>query len=100
MTVEVGECEDAYKNPKCPYVTVINRTNDSIAQTKLDVSVVCSNIGDLQSDVTLLKKALLGDDLQGGMISRVGQLWLVHKVELFVVSTVIIALVARSFNVI
>jgi hypothetical protein len=98
--IEVEECEDAYENPKCPYVTVINRTNESIAQTKTEVSVVCSNVTDLQSDMVLIKKALLGDDLQGGMISRVSQLWLAHKAELFLMSVVITALVAHAFNLV
>ncbi len=48
--LEVEECPDAYQNPKCPYVTMINQHS---------------------SDIHQIKNALVGEDLQGGLVSDV-----------------------------
>jgi hypothetical protein len=93
------ECEDAYQNPKCPYVTVINRTNESIVATNRDVIRMQEDIGTLREDLAEIKAALLGDDLQGGLIAKVSQLWNAHKVELFLVGLIVTAFVYYIFSV-
>lgn len=50
---EAEECKDAYQNPKCPYVTMINQHS---------------------SDIHQIKNALVGDDLQSGLVAEVQQL--------------------------
>ena len=47
---EPEECECAYQNPKCPYVTMINQHS---------------------SDIHQIKNALIGKDLQGGLVADV-----------------------------
>ncbi len=47
---EAEECQDSYQNPKCPYVTMINQHS---------------------SDIHQIKSALVGDDLQGGLVADV-----------------------------
>jgi len=48
--LEAEECSDAYQNPKCPYVTMINQHS---------------------SDIHQIKNALIGKDLQGGLVADV-----------------------------
>lgn len=44
------ECEDADSNPRCPYLAVINECQESIGR---------------------IEKALIGEDLQGGLVAKV-----------------------------
>lgn len=48
--LEPEECPDAYQNPKCPYVTMINQHS---------------------SDIHQIKNALIGEDLQDGLVADV-----------------------------
>ena len=47
---EAEECPDAYQNPKCPYVTMINQHSNDIHQ---------------------IKNALIGEDMQDGLVADV-----------------------------
>ena len=46
----MAECEDANKNPVCPYITTIKQSSQDIQQ---------------------IKTALIGEDLQSGMVSKI-----------------------------
>ena len=83
-TSKIDECEDAYVNPRCPYVTVINQSTVQIQ--------------DLQENVATIKKALIGDDMQGGLINKMNQLWLTHKAEIVIVTLILGVVVARLFG--
>ena len=50
QNLEAEECPDAYQNPKCPYVTMINQHS---------------------SDIHQIKNALIGEDLQDGLVADV-----------------------------
>ncbi len=47
------ECEDANSNPRCPYITEIHQS---------------------QEDMRIVKTALVGEDLQGGLVKRVSDI--------------------------
>lgn len=66
------ECPDAYSNPKCPYLTQINQHT---------------------SDVTQIKNALIGPDLQGGLVSKVQKLENFMKVTVFISSAAVVAVI-------
>jgi hypothetical protein len=47
---EEEECEDANSNPKCPYIVQMKKQEE---------------------DIAIIKTALVGADLQGGLVKRV-----------------------------
>jgi len=63
MSGQVEECVDAYQNPKCPYVTQINQHSNDVAQ---------------------IKTALVGEDLQSGLVAKVQRLETFMKVAVFI----------------
>jgi hypothetical protein len=73
------ECEDAYVNPKCPYVTQINQHG---------------------SDVSQIKTALVGEDLQGGLVAKVQRLETFMKIAVFVSGAVAVAVVGIAVKMI
>jgi len=60
--IEEEECPSAYTNPLCPYVTVINRNTN---------------------DIKIMKKALVGDDMQGGIVAKVRTCEIATKILIF-----------------
>ncbi len=73
------ECKDAYINPKCPYVTQINQHGSDVAQ---------------------IKTALVGEDLQGGLVAKVQRLETFMKIAVFVSGAVAIAVVGIAVKLI
>jgi hypothetical protein len=73
------ECESAYENPKCPYVTQINQHSSDVAQ---------------------IKTALVGEDLQGGLVAKVQRLESFMKVAIFVSGAVAVAVVGLAVKLI
>jgi len=72
-------CENADKNPLCPYLTQINQINDHITSTSAAVaaSVSATNTAMLRinqqgDDISAIKKALIGGDMSkvGGIVKR------------------------------
>jgi hypothetical protein len=57
------KCENSDKNPLCPYLTDIRQ---------------------LQNDVKLMKVALVGEDLQGGLVEKVNRMEIAYKVLIFI----------------
>ena len=53
MPDEEEECPDADSNPRCPYVVQMKQST---------------------TDIAIIKTALVGDDFQGGLIKRVGDI--------------------------
>lgn len=49
-------CSNANKNPVCPYITDIHRQKSTLENHTKSLNVI--------------EKALIGDDLQGGMVKR------------------------------
>ena len=84
MTKE-KECENAYSNPNCPYISVINQSVDNIKQNT--------------SDIKVIKDALVGEDLRGGIVKDVAELksWMgtIKPVILSVLSAVITYICSR-----
>ena len=66
-------CPDANKNPVCPYVTSIHQ-----------------NI----SQVNRIEKALVGEDLQSGLVAKVHQLEVTQKILIALGSASLIGLVS------
>ena len=52
-------CPDANKNPVCPYITAIHQNT---------------------SQVSRIEKALVGEDLQSGLVAKVHQLEVTQKI--------------------
>ena len=61
-------CENATKNPTCPYVTMIHRQD---------------------ADIKQIKRALVGDNLQGGLVAEVQKFKLLWKATIFILSVTI-----------
>ena len=82
MSDEDKRCKKAFKNPVCPYLTQINQQS---------------------TDITQIKKALIGDDLQGGLVEQVSKLKLMYKILIFIggtcVATFIGIMIKVVFNV-
>ena len=77
MPSEKG-CENSDKNPMCPYLTKINQCANDIAQVKM---------------------ALIGEDMQSGLVSRVKELqaWtnIVKPIAISVVTAIIVGMVIK-----
>ena len=71
------ECNDAYSNPQCPYVSVIKQQG---------------------KDIDVIKKALIGDDMQGGLIAKINRLETTNKILIFLGSTSFIAILGIAIN--
>jgi hypothetical protein len=52
-------CSDAYKNPTCPYIADIHANTAKVSR---------------------IEKALVGDDLQSGLVAKVHQLEVTQKI--------------------
>jgi hypothetical protein len=68
-------CPDANKNPVCPYITSIHRNT---------------------SQVDRIEKALVGEDLQSGLVSKVQQLEITQKILIAIGSASLIGLVSLA----
>jgi len=77
MAVEEEDCENAYFNPKCPYVTQINQHS---------------------SDVTQIKTALVGEDLQGGLVAKVQQLETFMKIAVFISGAAVVTIIGVALK--
>ena len=73
------ECESAYINPKCPYVTMINQHSTDIHQ---------------------IKNALVGDDLQSGLVAKLQRLETFMKVSVFIAGASVVALIGLALKLI
>jgi hypothetical protein len=73
------DCSEAYKNPSCPYVTQINQHS---------------------SDVNQIKTALVGEDLQGGLVAKVQRLETFMKIAVFVSGAAAVAVVGVAIKII
>ena len=74
QTQQVGEvCPDANKNPTCPYITAIH-TNSA--------------------QVNRIENALVGEDLQSGLVAKVHQLEVTQKILIALGSTSLVGLVS------
>jgi len=73
-----ADCPDAYENPRCPYVTQINQHS---------------------CDVQQIKQALVGNDLQGGLVAKVQKLESFMKVAVFVSSAAVAATITLLVKV-
>jgi len=71
------ECNDAYSNPKCPYVSVIKQQG---------------------KDIDVILKALIGDDMQGGLIAKINKLETANKILIFLGSTSFIAILGIAIK--
>lgn len=80
------ECAEAYSNPNCPYVTQIN----SNAQ---NIFAMCRDIKEIKQRVGKIETALIGDDMQGGLIKSVHRNVLINKAILAITSMLIAAVV-------
>ena len=71
---EAGKvCPDANKNPVCPYITAIHQNT---------------------SQVNRIEKALVGEDLQSGLVAKVHQLEVTQKILIALGSTSLVGLVS------
>lgn len=70
---KIEECVNADSNPICLYLTQINQQSLDIAQ---------------------IKKALIGDDLQGGLVEQVSKLKLMYKILIFIGGTCVASFIA------
>ena len=75
------KCEKANSNPSCPYLTQINQINDHITSTSAAVAAVASatntammRINQQGDDLEKIKKALIGDDMQSGIVKKLADL--------------------------
>ena len=68
-------CPDANKNPVCPYITAIH-TNTA--------------------QVNRIEKALVGEDLQSGLVAKVHQLEITQKILIAIGSTSLVGLVGLA----
>lgn len=68
-------CDNADKNPVCPYL---------------------SNITQQGKDIKLIKKALMGDDMQGGIVAEIQKFKMLWKILIFVSGVTITSLVALA----
>jgi hypothetical protein len=68
-------CPDANKNPVCPYITAIH-TNTA--------------------QVNRIEKALVGEDLQSGLVAKVHQLEITQKILIAIGSTSLVGLVSLA----
>jgi hypothetical protein len=73
------ECESAFENPKCPYVTQINQHS---------------------SDVSQIKTALVGEDLQGGLVAKAQRLETFMKIAVFISAAATAAFVGVAIKLI
>jgi hypothetical protein len=74
-----ADCENAYENPKCPYVTQINQHSN---------------------DVNQIKTALVGEDLQGGLVAKVQRLETFMKIAAFVSAAATVAFIGVAIKLI
>ncbi len=73
---EAGEvCPDANKNPVCPYITAIHQNT---------------------SQVNRIENALVGEDLQSGLVAKVHQLEVTQKILIALGSASLIGLVSLA----
>ncbi len=79
VAISSDDCEDAYVNPKCPYVTQINQHG-----------------GDLKQ----IKTALVGEDLQGGLVAKVQRLETFMKVTTFISGAAVVAVIGLLLKII
>jgi hypothetical protein len=68
---EVEICPDANKNPTCPYITAIH-TNTA--------------------QVSRIEKALVGEDMQSGLVAKVHQLEVTQKILVALGSATLVGL--------
>ena len=75
-TQQPGEvCPDANKNPVCPYITAIHQNT---------------------SQVNRIEKALVGEDLQSGLVAKVHQLEVTQKILIALGSASLVGLVSLA----
>ena len=84
MSLEINEketeapdevCPDVNKNPVCPYITAIHQNT---------------------SQVSRIEKALVGEDLQSGLVAKVHQLEVTQKILIALGSASLIGLVSLA----
>lgn len=78
LLIETEDCSEAYTNPKCPYVTQINQHSCDVGQ---------------------IKNALVGSDLQGGLVAKVQRLETFMKITTFLSSTFAIAIIGLAIKI-
>lgn len=72
------ECVDAFANPRCPYVTQINQHGRDLGQ---------------------IKTALIGEDLQGGLVAKVQRLETFMRITVFISGAAIVAAITLAVKV-
>ena len=65
-------CPDANKNPTCPYITAIHTNTEQVSR---------------------IEKALVGEDLQSGLVAKVHQLEVTQKILVALGSATVAGLV-------
>ena len=68
-------CPDANKNPVCPYITAIHQNT---------------------SQVNRIEKALVGEDLQSGLVAKIHQLEVTQKILIALGSASLVGLVSLA----
>lgn len=58
-----GECEEADNNPSCPYLSQINQQ---------------------ASDIKAIRRALIGDDMQSGIVAEIQKFKILWKITIFI----------------
>lgn len=100
-------CENAEKNPVCPYVTQINQitsqistTNAVLAATASTTTSIAVRIDQQGNDLREIKKALVGEDLQGGIVEQLAKLKLMYKIIVFISGTCIASLIGIVLKIV
>ncbi len=72
-----GECVNADSNPRCPYITQINQHGN---------------------DLTQIRTALVGADMQSGLVAKVQRLELFMKVTTFITGGALLAAISLGIH--
>ena len=74
-------CENAETNPICPYITQINNITNQISTTNSALSAATSatntamiRLDSYGNELREIKKALIGEDLTGGIVKKIADL--------------------------
>jgi len=66
-------CKDADKNPDCPYLEQIRQQGE---------------------DIKTIKRAIIGDDMQGGIVAEIQKFKILWKITIFLAATSTTGLIA------
>lgn len=72
-------CENAKENPICPYITEINQQG---------------------KDIKLIKKALIGDNMQGGIVAEIHKFKMLWNITIFISGATATGLIALAIRMV